>query len=84
MIEQNAVIEDVSISSADHGVLSAWVFLKYLVGGQGFGGYALYLPDDLTHSANQKNYAKLKTLVLYKPSLMLELRLLQLPKIDQT
>jgi len=46
---RNAVIEDVKITNDDHGVLSAWVFLDYGGSGQGFGGYALYLPKSYRH-----------------------------------
>lgn len=43
---KNAVIESVRLTSDDHGCLSAWLMLDYGGSGQGFGGYALYLPDD--------------------------------------
>ena len=40
----NGVIERVTLSNDDHGLLSAWVHLDYSGSGQAFGGYALYLP----------------------------------------
>lgn len=46
---KNAVIESVSLSMDDHGCLSAWLMLDYGGSGQGFGGYALYLPKSFTH-----------------------------------
>ena len=46
---KNAIIEDARITSDDHGLLSAWVTLDYGGCGQGFGGYALYLPKSFTH-----------------------------------
>ena len=46
---KNAVIESVELTSDDHGVLSAWLFLDYGGSGQGFGGYSLYLPKSFTH-----------------------------------
>lgn len=52
---QNATIEEVSLSSADHGLLSSFVHLDYGDGGhQGFGGYALYNPR---YKDSQGNYA---------------------------
>ena len=38
----NARIESVSLSIADHGVLSGWLYLDYGGSGQGFGGHSLY------------------------------------------
>jgi hypothetical protein len=46
---KNAVIESTEITNDDHGCLSAWVHLNYGGSGQGFGGYALYLPKSFTH-----------------------------------
>jgi len=41
---KNAVIKDATITNDDHGCLSAWLHLDYGGSGQGFGGFALYLP----------------------------------------
>lgn len=50
MIEtKNAVIESAQIVADDHGLLTAWLTLDYGGTGQGFGGYALYLPKDYKH-----------------------------------
>lgn len=46
---KNAVIESVSLSSGDRGFLDCWLNLDYGGSGQGFGGYALYLPKSWTH-----------------------------------
>lgn len=46
---KNAVIESARISSDDYGLLSAWLVLDYGGSGQGFGGYALYLPKSSSH-----------------------------------
>ena len=46
---KNAVIESARITSDDHGLLSAWLMLDYGGSGQGFGGYALYLPRTFSH-----------------------------------
>lgn len=46
---QNAIIENARITSDDNGLLSAWLSLDYGGTGQGFGGYALYLPKGFTH-----------------------------------
>lgn len=46
---RNAIIESARITSDDHGVLSAWLALDYGGVGQGFGGYALYLPKSFKH-----------------------------------
>jgi len=46
---KNAVIESVRLTNDDHGCLSAWLMLDYGGSGQGFGGYALYLPKSFNH-----------------------------------
>lgn len=47
---KNAIIEKATITSDDHGMLSAWLTLDYgNCGHQGFGGYALYLPKGFLH-----------------------------------
>lgn len=46
---KNAVIEKATITSSDHGLLSAWLDLSYGASGQGFGGWALYLPKSFSH-----------------------------------
>lgn len=42
---RNAIISSTSIETGDRGLLTAWLNLEYDSGGQGFGGFALYLPE---------------------------------------
>jgi hypothetical protein len=53
---QNAIIESASITSDDHRILTVWLSLNYGGSGQGFGGYALYLPKSFTHH-ERKSFA---------------------------
>lgn len=46
---RNAIIESASINDAERGLLTAWLQLSYGGAGQGFGGYALYLPKSYSH-----------------------------------
>lgn len=46
---KNAVIKSVSLGTDDHGFLTVWLQLEYDIGGQAFGGYALYLPKIFDH-----------------------------------
>ena len=55
--ERNAIIESATITNDDYGLLSAWISLDYGGSGQGFGGYALYLPKDFARRTDSPNYA---------------------------
>jgi hypothetical protein len=48
METRNAIIADVTLN-IDDGPLTAWLTLDYGGSGQGFGGYALYLPESYDH-----------------------------------
>jgi hypothetical protein len=50
---KNAIITNASITNDDHGLLSAWLYVDYGGAGQGFGGYALYLPVSFDHHSMQ-------------------------------
>ena len=54
---KNAIIESVSLDTGDRGLLTAWLHLDYGCGGQGFGGYALYLPKDYKNFTNKGDFA---------------------------
>ena len=53
----NAIITSATISNDDHGCLSSWIQLEHEQGCQGFGGFALYLPQNFTHSKIDSGYA---------------------------
>jgi hypothetical protein len=46
---KNAIIKSAKITSDDRGFLSVWLDLDYGGIGQGFGGWALYLPKSFKH-----------------------------------
>lgn len=46
---KNAVIESAVLDIAERGLLTGWLQLDYGGSGQGFGGYALYLPKSFAH-----------------------------------
>jgi hypothetical protein len=49
--ECNAIIAGASIGIEENGSLTAWITLDYGGSGQGFGGFALYLPESFAHHA---------------------------------
>lgn len=47
---KNAVIESARITTGERGFLDCWLHLNYGdSGGQGFGGYILYIPKSWAH-----------------------------------
>jgi hypothetical protein len=46
---KNAVIEKADITTGERGFLDAWLSLNFGGTGQGFGGFALYLPKSYSH-----------------------------------
>lgn len=55
---RNAIITGARLTTEDHNLLSAWLDLDYGGSGQGFGGYALYLPKCFSHhTLTGSNYA---------------------------
>lgn len=46
---QNVVIKSTNLDINDRELLQAWLHTEHEGGGQGFGGYALYLPKSFTH-----------------------------------
>lgn len=57
MIEKNAIIDSAILDDGERGLLTSWLQLDYGGSGQGFGGYALYLPSDYKNHKAQVNYA---------------------------
>lgn len=58
MVEtRNAIITSAAITNDDYGLLSAWIMLDYGGSGQGFGGYALYLPKTFRHATVCPDFA---------------------------
>jgi hypothetical protein len=55
--EKNAIIKSAMLTTADYGLLTAWLYLDYGGCGQAFGGYCLFLPKDFRHQGGQGNYA---------------------------
>lgn len=54
---ENGVIESTRLTTADHGLLSGWLFLKFGSGGCGFGGYALGKAEGGNLSGKERDYA---------------------------
>ncbi|MBZ5673732.1 MAG: hypothetical protein LAP61_05740 [Acidobacteriia bacterium] len=54
---KNAVIESASLTTSERGLLTSYITLDYGGSGQGFGGYALYLPRSWLHHKPNLGYA---------------------------
>ncbi len=54
---ENAIIKSVSLSTADHGILSGWLHIEFDCGGCGFGGFALGKPEGWKLSRKRVDYA---------------------------
>lgn len=54
---RNAIIKSATLTCDDHGLLSSWLQLDYGNSGQGFGGYALYLPKSWKHHKMDSSFA---------------------------
>jgi hypothetical protein len=46
---KNAIITSAVLDISERGFLDCWIHLDYGGTGQGFGGYALYLPKSFSH-----------------------------------
>lgn len=58
MIEtKNAIIKSAIIDTGDRGMLTVWLNLDYGDSGQGFGGYALYLPKSFKNHSESSDLA---------------------------
>jgi hypothetical protein len=54
---RNAIISRAVLTAEERGLLTAWVYLDYGGSGQGFGGYALYLPKEFLNHRISHGYA---------------------------
>jgi hypothetical protein len=50
---ENAIIEDTMLGIEDHGIGTCFLYLKMDGTGQGFGGYALWSPNQLKNEINK-------------------------------
>lgn len=53
----NAIIERATITNGERGILESWLFVDYGGSGQGFGGFALYLPKSFKHATIAGDFA---------------------------